>query len=67
MYCYKGTSITGERCVNPHRTQLIDALIEFCARVLGSPPSLSVYFTYRHTIFQRGLARATLPLLHKER
>ncbi len=28
MYCYKGTSITGERCVNPHKTQLNDALIE---------------------------------------
>ncbi len=27
MYCYKGTNITGERAVNPHKTQLNDALI----------------------------------------
>jgi len=49
------------------RTQLNDALIASRAGDLGSPPSLSVYFTYRHTIFQRGLARSTPPLLHKER
>ncbi len=28
MYCYEGTNITGERVVNPHRTQLNDALNE---------------------------------------
>ncbi len=28
LYCYEGTNITGERAVNPHQTQLIDALIE---------------------------------------
>jgi hypothetical protein len=27
MYCYEGTNITGEKGVNPHRTQLNDALI----------------------------------------
>ncbi len=27
LYGYEGTNITGERVVNPHRTQLIDALI----------------------------------------
>ncbi len=41
--------------------------MEPCTGDLGSPASLSVYFTYRHTIFQRGLAQATPPLLHKER
>ncbi len=28
LYCYEGTNITEERTVNPHRTQLIDALKE---------------------------------------
>ncbi len=28
LYCYEGTNITAERAVNPHKTQLIDALIE---------------------------------------
>ncbi len=28
LYCYEGTNITGERAVKPHKTQLIDALIE---------------------------------------
>ncbi len=28
LYCYEGTNITGEKVVNPYRTQLIDALIE---------------------------------------
>ncbi len=29
MYYYEGTNITGERVVNPHKTQLIDAIIAF--------------------------------------
>ncbi len=28
LKCYEGTNITGERVVNPHRTQLNDALKE---------------------------------------
>jgi hypothetical protein len=27
LYCYEGTNITGKKAVNPHRTQLNDALI----------------------------------------
>jgi hypothetical protein len=29
LYCYEATNITGEKVVNPHKTQLIDALIAF--------------------------------------
>jgi hypothetical protein len=35
LYCYKGTNITGERAVNPHKTQLNDALIESCHNCNG--------------------------------
>jgi hypothetical protein len=29
LYFYEGTNITGEKVVNPHKTQLNDALIAF--------------------------------------
>ncbi len=28
LYCYEGINITGGRVVNPHQTQLNDALME---------------------------------------